>query len=173
MKVVYPDGTNEIASYAKVNTPPLGLPNATQVEKAATQARKDLIDEINKIPSKSQASKQATMVGAYDPVTGKTAIGASNGAVVAEMLHPTTVRYLEDKLGVKIGEFTDFCKNKAGACAEVSAADSLVRQGVDPASIRFTEAVRTREVWGKDRIPEGAIISPSENCSVSWPRGDL
>jgi filamentous hemagglutinin len=173
MKVVYADGTSELASYSKVSTAPLGLPNASQIEKAATQARQDLLDEINKLSSKTQATKQATMVGAYDPVTGKTAIGSSNGAIAADMLHPNTVKYIEDKLGVKIGEFTDFCKNKAGACAEVSAADSLVRQGVDPSGIKFTDAVRPRDVWGKNRIPDTAIIPTCTNCSVTWPRGDL
>lgn len=73
---------------------------------------------------------------------------------------------------MKIEAFTGFCKNKSGACAEVPAVDSLVRQGVDPARITFTDAIRPRDVWGKDRIPEGAIIPICTNCSVSWPRGE-
>ncbi|EOL9005722.1 hypothetical protein ACOZ12_003889 [Cronobacter turicensis] len=35
-------------------------------------------------------------------------------------------------------------KNKAGACAEVSAADSLVRQGVKPENIYFIQAIRPK-----------------------------
>jgi filamentous hemagglutinin len=35
-------------------------------------------------------------------------------------------------------------KNKAGACAEVSAADSLVRQGVKPGNIYFIQAIRPK-----------------------------
>ncbi|ELY6346997.1 hypothetical protein SNQ56_003988 [Cronobacter muytjensii] len=112
------------------------------------------------------------MVGAYDPVTGKTAIGSSNANVSAELLDPKTVKYIEDKLGVSVGEFTSFCKNKAGACAEVSAADQLIRQGADPATIKFTEAVRPRDIWKKETIPADAVIPPCENCQVTWPKGN-
>ncbi|WP_426207168.1 hypothetical protein [Providencia sp. PROV272] len=58
------------------------------------------------------------------------------------MLGKNTVIYVEKQLGVKIGEYTTFCKNTIGACAEASAADSLIRQGVKPENIRFTQAVR-------------------------------
>ncbi|WP_214040578.1 hypothetical protein [Photorhabdus akhurstii] len=111
------------------------------------------------------------MVGAYDPVTGKIATGSSNSKITAEALHPDTVKYIEKQLNVKIEEFTSFCKNKAGACAEVSAADQLVRQGVNPSRIKFTDALRPRDVWRKDNIPSDAIIPPCANCAVSWPKG--
>jgi len=109
------------------------------------------------------------MIGAYDPVSGKIAVGYSNAEVSAATLHPTTVGYIERKLGVEIGSFTSFCKNKVGACAEVSAADSLVRQGVDPSAIKFTEALRPREVWGKKFVKGKAIVVPCGNCNVTWP----
>lgn len=64
-----------------------------------------------------------------------------------------------------------FCKNKVGACAEVSAADQLIRQGSNPSKIKFTEALRPRDVWRKDDIPADAIISTCDNCSVTWPKG--
>ncbi|MBW7982680.1 hypothetical protein [Enterobacillus tribolii] len=61
--------------------------------------------EINSFTSKLQANKNATMVGVYDPVTGKTAIGNSNANITAEALHPNTVKYIEKQLGVEIDEF--------------------------------------------------------------------
>ncbi|EPO7838798.1 VENN motif pre-toxin domain-containing protein [Proteus mirabilis] len=137
----------------------------------ANKAQKELINEINMFSSKSQASKNATMIGAYDSSTGKTAVGNSNANITADSLHPTTVSYIEKQLGVKIGEFTSFCKNKAGACAEVSAADQLIRQGSNPSKIKFTEALRPRDVWRKDDIPADAIIPSCDNCSVTWPKG--
>ncbi|EOC1317874.1 hemagglutinin repeat-containing protein [Cronobacter turicensis] len=146
--------------------------NVSHIESLAQQTKEQLVSEINKFTSKTQASKNATMVGAYDPVTGKTAIGSSNANVSAELLDPKTVKYIEDKLGVSVGEFTSFCKNKAGACAEVSAADQLIRQGADPATIKFTEAVRPRDVWKKETIPADAVIPPCENCQVTWPKGN-
>ncbi|WP_294954079.1 hypothetical protein [uncultured Gilliamella sp.] len=72
---------------------------------------------------------------------------------------------------VKIGEFTSFCKTKAGACAEVSGADKLIRMGSKPENIKFTNALRPRDVWGKNKIPSSAIIPPCENCQVTWPKG--
>ncbi|MCB6145550.1 hypothetical protein ACQ7CH_10345 [Providencia sp. R3] len=134
-------------------------------------ATNKLIAEINRIPSKTQAANTATMIGAYDSVTGKIAIGYSDGKISAEMLNKNTVIYVEKQLGVKIGEYTTFCKNKVGACAEVSAADSLIRQGVKPENIRFTQAVRPREVWGKETIPLKAIKETCDNCLVTWPTG--
>lgn len=110
------------------------------------------------------------MVGAYDPVTGKIAIGNSNANITAEALHPKTVKYIEQQLGVKIGEFTSFCKNKAGACAEVSAADQLIRQGVAPERIKFTDAVRPRTVYEQGKITQDSIIKPCENCQITWPK---
>ena len=47
------------------------------------------------------------------------------------------IEYIESQLGFKIGEFTSFCKNKAGACAEVSAADKLIRMGSNPKNINL------------------------------------
>lgn len=111
------------------------------------------------------------MIGAYDPMTGKTAIGASDGKVVATSLHPNTVNYLEKKLGVKIGEYTKFCEFSAGACAEVHAADKLVRQGVDPSRIKFTKAVTPRVVYDEGKITDEAIKAPCGNCKVTWPLG--
>ena len=67
------------------------------------KAQKELINEINMFSSKSQASKNATMIGAYDSSTGKTAVGNSNANITADSLHPTTVSYIEKQLGVKIG----------------------------------------------------------------------
>ncbi|WP_273802045.1 VENN motif pre-toxin domain-containing protein [Proteus vulgaris] len=142
----------------------------------ANKTQKELINEINMFPSKNQASKNqasknATMIGAYDSSIGKTAIGNSNANITEDSLHPTTVNYIEKQLGVKIGEFTSFCKNKVGACAEISAADQLIRQGSNPSKIKFTEALRPRDVWRKDDIPADAIISTCDNCSVTWPKG--
>ena len=141
-----------------------------QADKVAAQAQKNLLDEINSFTSKSQANKNATMVGAYDPVTGKIAIGNSNANITAEALHPKTVKYIEQQLGVKIGEFTSFCKNKAGACAEVSAADQLIRQGVAPERIKFTDAVRPRTVYEQGKITQDSIIKPCKNCQITWPK---
>lgn len=141
-----------------------------QADKVAAQAQKNLLDEINSFTSKSQANKNATMVGAYDPVTGKIAIGNSNANITAEALHPETVKYIEQQLGVKIGEFTSSCKNKAGACAEVSAADQLIRQGVAPERIKFTDAVRPRTVYEQGKITQDSIIKPCENCQITWSK---
>lgn len=85
-------------------------------------------------------------------------------------MHPKTVEYIEKQLGVKIGEFTNFCKNKAGACAEVSGADQLIRQGVPPERIKFTDAVRPRIVYDQGKITKDSIIKPCENCQITWPK---
>lgn len=136
------------------------------------EARQTLLDEIGKFNSKNQAGKYATMVSAYDPVTGKIAVGKSNGKITAEELHPKTVEYVEKQLGVKIGEFTSFCKNSAGACAEVAGADQLVRLGVEPSRIKFTEAVRPRTVFDEGgKITPDSIKKPCGNCQVTWPKG--
>uniref|UniRef100_UPI0036D27678 VENN motif pre-toxin domain-containing protein n=1 Tax=Pantoea sp. sgz302252 TaxID=3341827 RepID=UPI0036D27678 len=145
--------------------------NIAKVNEVAVKAERDLLNEINSFSSKSQANKSATMVGAYDPVTGKVAIGSSNAQINAESLHPVTVKYIEKQLGVKIGEFTSFCKNKAGACAEVSGADKLIRQGVAPENIKFTDAVRPRIVYDEGVVTPEAIIKPCANCQVTWPKG--
>ncbi|WP_230513963.1 hypothetical protein [Limnobaculum parvum] len=133
----------------------------------AVQAKKELLNEINKFKSNTQAERVAVMIGAYDPITGKTAVGYSNKIITADSLHPTTVSYVEGQLGVKIGEFTSFCKNKAGACAEVSAADSLIRQGVRPENIQFTQAVRQENGILSDKV----IVETCNNCKVTWPKG--
>lgn len=65
-------------------------------------------------PSKNQASKNATMIGAYDSSIGKTAIGNSNANITEDSLHPTTVNYIEKQLGVKIGELQVFVKTRLG-----------------------------------------------------------
>ncbi|WP_317987496.1 VENN motif pre-toxin domain-containing protein, partial [Photorhabdus antumapuensis] len=165
--VEHPTGKFDEKSVSNANK---GI-SIAQSDKIAAQAQQNLLNEINGFTSKSQASKNATMVGAYDPVTGKIATSSSNAKITAEALHPDTVKYIEKQLNVKIGEFTSFCKNKAGACAEVSAADQLVRQGVNPSRIKFTDALRPRDVWRKDHIPSDAIIPPCANCAVSWPKG--
>jgi len=139
----------------------------------ANKAEQELISEINKFKSNTQAEKVATMIGAYDPKTGKTAVGFSNKKITADNLHPTTVNYIEKQLGVKIGEFTTFCKNKAGACAEVSAADSLIRQGAKPENIKFTDAIRPkafRQEKGNIKSDK-VIIETCSNCQVTWPKG--
>ncbi|WP_217332358.1 hypothetical protein [Gilliamella apis] len=113
------------------------------------------------------------MIGAFDPKTGKTAVGFSNKTITADSLHPTTVNYIEKQLGVKIGEFTSFCKNKAGACAEVSAADSLIRQGAKPENIKFTQAIRPK-VYRQENgnmNSEKVIVETCNNCKVTWPKG--
>jgi filamentous hemagglutinin len=135
-----------------------------------SKAEAQLIDEIGQFSSRTQASKTATMVGAYDPATGMTAVGKSTANISAETLDPRTVSYIESKLNVKIGEFTSFCSNKAGACAEVSAADQLIRKGADPASIKFTVAVRPREVLDAGgKIIPSSIKAACPNCKAIWP----
>ncbi|MFW1850729.1 hemagglutinin repeat-containing protein [Acinetobacter guillouiae] len=135
------------------------------------KATKLLLDTINSFPSKTQAGKSAAMIGAFDPVTGKVAIGSSNAKISADVLDPRTVKHIETQLGVKIGEFTSFCKNVAGACAEVSAADKLVRQGVNPANIQFTIAVRPKVVFQERVVTPEAIVKTCDNCNVTWPKG--
>ena len=135
------------------------------------KATKLLLDTINNFPSKTQAGKSAAMIGAFDPVTGKVAIGSSNAKISADVLDPRTVKHIETQLGVKIGEFTSFCKNVVGACAEVSAADKLVRQGVNPANIQFTIAVRPKVVFQERVVTPEAIVKTCDNCNVTWPKG--
>ncbi|WP_240651680.1 hypothetical protein [Serratia microhaemolytica] len=143
---------------------------ARNMQQLIGRARQNLLDEINQFSSKNQAGKVATIVAAYDSTTGKIAVGNSNARISAETLHPKTVIYVEKQLGVKIGEFTSFCKNRVGTCAEVSAADQLIRQGVEPSRIQFTEALRPRDMWKKDEILPDAIIPPCPNCSITWPK---
>ena len=174
-------GSSSLFKNSVVNTSKLSVKELDKInkelsvlnaEKYKAQAQQELIDEINKFTSRTQATNISTMIGAYDPVTGKTAIGYSNGKITADALHPTTINYIEKKLGVKIGDFTSFCKNKAGACAEVSAADNLIRQGVQPERIKFTQAVRPRMIWDEKKITKDAIIPPCKNCKTVWPKGD-
>ncbi|HGN1246777.1 TPA: hypothetical protein ACKRPN_001924 [Providencia rettgeri] len=169
LKNAIPTTSKELLTSGKLNTSKL-IP-IIEKEQLHASATNKLVAEINRLPSKTQAANTATMIGAYDPVTGKIAIGYSDGKISAEMLNKDTVIYVEKKLGVKIAEYTTFCKNKVGACAEVSAADSLIRQGVKPENIRFTQAVRPREVWGKDTISLKAIKETCDNCLVTWPTG--
>ncbi|WP_177326785.1 hypothetical protein [Pseudomonas sp. CF161] len=142
----------------------------SQDDKIAKLAQQALFDEITKFQSKTQVGKVATMVGAYDPVTGMTAVGTSSGSINVDALHPATVKYIGSQLGVEIGQFTALCKNKVGACAEVSGADQLVRRGANPAGIKFTDAVRPRDVWGKNNLSDG-LIKACENCSAIWSSG--
>ncbi|MHA6572568.1 two-partner secretion domain-containing protein [Pseudomonas yamanorum] len=138
-------------------------------DELADQASKELLDAIFAFPSNTQASKVATMIGAYDPVTGKIAVGSSTGKVTAESLDPRTVSYVESKLGVKIGELTSFCRNSAGACAEVSAVDKLVRSGGNPENIKFTQALRPKTIRDEGGYTPKAIIETCPNCKVTWP----
>ncbi|MFJ3005925.1 hypothetical protein [Pseudomonas fluorescens] len=133
------------------------------------RATQELLDAINAIPSNTQASKIATMISAYDPVTGKIAVGSSNGKISADQLDFRTVDYLESKLGVKIGEITTLCRNVAGACAEVSAVDKLVRQGVNPGEVKFTSALRPRTVRENGAVTGDAVIKTCPNCNAVWP----
>lgn len=52
-----------------------------------------MLEEINKFLSRTQAAKIATMVGVYDPETGRIAVGSSNERITAADLHPDTVRF--------------------------------------------------------------------------------
>ncbi|MHC8298530.1 two-partner secretion domain-containing protein [Pseudomonas sp. ZS1P83] len=137
--------------------------------KFSERATQELLDAINAFPSNTQASKVATMIGAYDPVSGKVAVGSSNGKITAETLDVRTVNYIESQLGVKIGELTSLCRNAAGACAEVAAVDKLVRLGVNPAGIKFTDALRPKTVREEGGITQKAIIETCPNCKVVWP----
>lgn len=84
-----------------------------------SKATQELMSEINSFSSVNQASKVAAMIGAYDPKTGLTAVGKSNRAITAADLYPTTVNFIENSLGVKIGDITKLCGNDLGACAEL------------------------------------------------------
>ncbi|EJM20994.1 putative hemagglutinin (DUF637), partial [Pseudomonas sp. GM18] len=138
-------------------------------DKFSARATQELLDAINAFPSNTQASKVATMIGAYDPVSGKIAVGSSNGKITAETLDVRTVNYIENQLGVKIGELTSLCRNAAGACAEVAAVDKLVRLGVNPAGVKFTDALRPKTVREEGGITPKAIIDTCPNCKVVWP----
>ena len=168
-KSIHPDlniGRNNPQHYN--NKPLHDKINYKGLEEKATNI---LLKEINKFPSKNKASNTATMIAAFDPKTGKIAVGASNGKVTADMLHPETVKYIEKRLGTKIGERTSFCNNTSGACAEVFAADKLVRQGVKPEDVKFTKAVRTKENYGETHIIPKAIVETCKNCMITWPEG--
>ncbi len=137
------------------------------------KAEAELKKEISSFKSANQASKTATMIGAYDSKSGKIAVGASDNEIVAEKLHPLTVQYIEKNLGVKIGEFTLSCKNKAGACAEVNAADKLIRQNVKPEDVKFTDAYRPRSVYAdpNKELKVEYVIGTCKNCETVWPTG--
>ncbi|QXX95475.1 DUF637 domain-containing protein [Serratia marcescens] len=134
-------------------------------------AESELKAEILGLKSNTQASEIAAMIGAYDSRSGRIAVGASDSKIIAEKLHPQTVQYIEKQLGVKIGEFTNLCNNKAGACAEVNAADKLIRQGVRPEDVKFTDAYRTRFVYRDKELKNDHVISACKNCESTWPNG--
>ncbi|MBN3005731.1 hemagglutinin repeat-containing protein [Chromobacterium alkanivorans] len=147
--------------------------DTAKLSQLTAHANQQLLDAVNAIPSKNQASKIATMIAAFDPETGKVAIGYSSGFRKAEDLSPLTVKYVEERLGVTIGEFTSLCSNRVGACAEISAADKLIRQGVRPESIEFTQAVRPLTILKNGGVmEEKAIISTCGNCQRTWPKGE-
>ncbi|OKP27693.1 hypothetical protein BSQ40_15200 [Serratia fonticola] len=137
------------------------------------QAESELIKDVSSFNSNTQASKSAAVIGAYDSKTGKVAIGYSDSKIVVDKLHPDTVEYLNKQLGVTIGDFTKLCNNKVGACAEVNAADKLIRQGVRPENIKFTDAYRPLDVF-KDVNKElklDYVIDACKNCVKTWPDG--
>lgn len=127
-----------------------------------------LLEEASSFPSRQSASEVATMIGAYDPVSGAYAVGRSSPTITAEMLDPRTVAFVEGRLGVPIGSKTTLCSSIAEACAELMAADELIRKGVDPSRIEFTEAVRPRNVWRKSEITDKSIIETCPNCENTW-----
>lgn len=54
-----------------------------------------------------------------------------------------------------------------GACAEISAADKLIRQGVKPTDIRISQAYRPRDAHRFDISevpPEAPVVSTCKNC---------
>ncbi len=169
LKNAIPTTSKELLTSGKLNTSKL-IP-IIEKEQLHASATNKLVAEINKLNSKSQAEKFAVGIGAYDPSTGKTAFGFSNGKVSAEALDDRTVLYLKKQLGVEIGEYTKLCNNSVGACAEVSAADKLIREGVKPENIKFTQPVRPRIVWEDSKINEAALVDTCKNCQATWPTG--
>ncbi|HHE6469516.1 TPA: DUF637 domain-containing protein [Providencia rettgeri] len=169
LKNAIPTTSKELLTSGKLNISK--LTPVIEKEQLHASATNKLVEEINKLNSKSQAEKFAVGIGAYDPSTGKTAFGFSNGKVSAEALDDRTVLYLKKQLGVEIGEYTKLCNNSVGACAEVSAADKLIREGVKPENIKFTQPVRPRIVWEDSKINEAALVDTCKNCQATWPTG--
>lgn len=68
--------------------------------------------------------------------------------------------------GAEIGTKTIFCNNIVGGCAEVLAADQLIRKGVKPQDIRISQAYRPRKAYGYDlsTMPEEAFVDTCKNC---------
>ena len=140
-------------------------------EKLRQESEENLIEEILKFPSRSQAEKFGTMIGAYEP-GGDTSVGATvkqGETLDTNSLDPRTVEYLKEKLGKNIGEITDLCKNVVGGCAEVRAADDLIKRGANPADIKFTVAVRPNIVYRDKKITPEAIVERCPNCQRVWP----
>ena len=57
--------------------------------------------------------------------------------------------------------------------AEVSAANSLIRQGAKPENIKFTQAIRPK-VYRQENgnmNSEKVIVETCNNCKVAWPKG--
>ena len=60
---------------------------------------------------------------------------------------------------------------RSGACAEVSAADQLIRRGADPSIIRFAVAVRPKTVIDAGgKITQESIVPVCANCEATWPK---
>ncbi len=137
-------------------------------EKLLIAANKRVIEEINKFSSKNKAKDIATMVAAYDSKKGEIVVRGSVGTEIKkDMLHDDTVGLLKSKLdGAEIGTKTIFCNNIVGGCAEVLAADQLIRKGVNPKDIRISQAYRPRDAYGYEYIdvPEKALIETCDNC---------
>ena len=103
------------------------------------------------------------VVGAYDSVTGHSAVGLSGRGGHS---------YVRGRRRVRLGN-----------CAEGDAACELINRGVDVRDIRFTKAARKKrggiqemavchacsEMFGSDRFPENAIFS---DRGVALMRGD-
>ncbi|QNH66675.1 DUF637 domain-containing protein [Proteus vulgaris] len=137
-------------------------------EKLLIAPNKRVIEEINKISSKSKAKDIATMVAAYDIKTGTIIVRGSVGSdIKIEMLHKDTVILLKNKLGdAKVGTKTVHCDNIVGGCGEVLAADQLIRKGIKPQDIRISQAYRPRKAYGYDlsTMPEEAFVDTCKNC---------
>lgn len=142
---------------------------AYKAQEAAVRAaaEKELIDAIKAFPSANKAAEHATMIAGYDVKNGKIAVGKSDhGTILAD----ETKNYIEGKLGKKLGEKTNLYNNKVGSCAEVDAANKLVNQGVAIQNVKFTDALRPRNVWKNEanNANANAVVKTCENCKATW-----
>ena len=104
------------------------------------------------------------MIAGYDVKNGKIAVGKSDhGTILAD----ETKKYIEGKLG-KNQEKTNLYNHKVGSCAEVDAANKLVNQGVAIQNVKFTDALRPRNVWKNEANNSNAFVNTCENCKATW-----